>query len=166
MTNSKIPTMRKEALIEGPILLVIYFIFLLSVFHKIQLMFGAKGGEPPFAPFDLYNPYIPFGLYIIVFLIPLMLSYTSYFICKSCNFIYSDIKTFPFKDMLFVFSFAIILFISTLWYSGISNIDDFGKIISKKSLLCLAFCFSISKVNCAWTYKRKMNPSQQLKNKE
>ena len=163
MTNSKIPTMRKEALIEGPILLVIYFIFLLSVFHKMQLMSGTKGGSPPFV---LYNSYIPFGLYIIVFLIPLILSYTSYFICKSCNFIYSDIKTFSFKDMLFVFSFAIILFISMLWYSGISNIDDFGKIISKKSLLPLAFCFSISKVDCAWTYKRKMNSLQQLKNKE
>ena len=147
MTSSKISIIRKEALIEGLIFLIIYFVLvgplLLTIIRSTYKL-------------DTYNIYI---MTLVTLALPFLVPYIVYSSCKNCNFIYKDLKYFSFKNILFPFLRTVFITIVLFWYTY-EGTDNFGEISLRKIYAYVYFYLCMSKMDYALTYKKLMSQAQ------
>ena len=139
MTSPKIPTMRKEALIEGLMLLGPYYYNYSTLIYLPY--YGSNGGS-----------YVDWGFFILYGVIPTSMPFVSYGLCRVCDFTYKDFKSFSSKSIFFTLLTIIFvfLFMTPLLYHGLNfSIDTILGYFYKIDFIGVIACLYVVKVICA-----------------
>ena len=142
MTTSKTTVMRREALIEG----LIWLIIVIINFSWLRI-FSHNG------TFNKLHSSLNFINILSPFLLPCLL----YTISKHCNFIYTDIKNVPYKYILWTIVWIIFVFclLSPFLNYGLNlTINNVLDNLFKTSYFDAILFFCILKMICAFKYKK------------